>query len=201
MWPCALIDNSNIKHDNIKHQSGNRFPTLQLDLKVPVKHCKQNSMYKKGMPDAFHGRSFSRTYTDPRHRFSQEIQNHCFPGSTSKLLNLLDPSWLCRILPIIKAVPFSHSSDLIHSLSFFSYLALLAFPDLRKKFSLEWRTEEPQICKASHQWVHKPAASEPGSAHTVLFLLQWLYSMVRQTVLDPFLTRQWYSEETPVHTY
>lgn len=183
MWPCALIDNSNIKHDNIKHQSGNRFPTLQLDLKVPVKHCKQNSMYIKGMPDAFHGlvRPLAElTYTDPRRRFSQEIQNQCFPGSTSKLRNLPDPSWLCRILPIIKAVPFSHNSDLIHSLTFFSYLALLAFPDLRKKFSLEWKTEEPQkICKASHQCVHKPAASEPGSAHTFLFLLQWLYSMVR----------------------
>lgn len=62
MWPCALIDNSNIKHDDTKHQSGNRFPTLQLDFKVPVKHCKQNSMYIKGMPDAFHGWSFSRTY-------------------------------------------------------------------------------------------------------------------------------------------
>lgn len=92
------------------------------------------------------------TCTDPRRRFSQEIQNQCFPGSTGKLLNLLDPSWLCRILPIIKAVPFSHNSDLIHSLTFFSYLALLAFPDLRKKFSLEWRAEEPQkICKASDQ--------------------------------------------------
>lgn len=62
MWPCALIDNGNIKHDYIKHQSGNRFPTLQLDLKVPVKRCKQNSMYIKGMPGAFCGRSFSRTY-------------------------------------------------------------------------------------------------------------------------------------------
>lgn len=171
MWPCALIDNSNIKHDDTKHQSGNHFPTLQLDFKVPVKHCKQNSMYIKGMPDAFHrGPLAELTCTDPRQRVSQEIQNQCFPGSTGKLLNLLEPSWLCRILPIIKAVPFSHNSDLIHSLTFFSYLALLAFPDLRKKFSLEWRTEEPQkICKASDQWVHKPVGSEPGSAHTTRF--------------------------------
>jgi hypothetical protein len=41
---------------------------------------------------------------------------------------------------------------LIHSLTFFSYLALLAFPDLRKEFSLGWRTEEPQkMRKASDQ--------------------------------------------------
>lgn len=61
MWPCASIDKGNVTHDYIKHQDGNLFPTLQLDLKVPVKCCKQDYLSRKGKPGPFCGPSVSRT--------------------------------------------------------------------------------------------------------------------------------------------
>lgn len=178
MWPCALIDNGNIKHDNIKHQNGNLFPTLQLGLKVPVKCCKQShiyierDIYKTSLALFVVHPLVELTCTDPRQWFSQEIQHQCFLGSTGKLLNLLDPSRLCRALPIINAIPFSHSSDTFSDFLLLSCPTSLSWPEEGVFSGVEdWRATEdaqgqwPASAQASWFWARE-------CPHSFVFL-QW----------------------------